>query len=408
MNAGDIRKLRHKFIGISMISIFIVMLFVGAAINVASYFFATNSIHNSLTNLIEQNGVREMRGVFNPNIADIFNPEYNRNHYYVIVYSASGEVVDEKTNSADVEEDEFIETYADKVFSHKIEFGRLQNYFFLKEVMDDGGTVIAFLDCSTELYAMYRILLLTIAISLVALGITFLLLVKFSAKAVRPEIENNRRQKEFITNASHELKTPLAVIRANTELIEMTAGESEWTQSTLNQVERIEGLIKNLVMIARSEEQADKSAMGEVDVTKAVRETADTYDAIARQTERELVKNVQEDVKMIAEESKIRQLTTILIDNAFKYCDEKGKVEVILVSEKKGVCLTVSNSYAEGESVDYDKFFERFYRQDFSHNIDKGGYGIGLSIAENICGQYDGSIRAAWHDGVIYFICHLR
>jgi signal transduction histidine kinase len=129
---------------------------------------------------------------------------------------------------------------------------------------------------------------------------------------------------------------------------------------------------------------------------------------VARQSERELTKNIVENVKFIADESKIRQLTTILLDNAFKYCDEKGRVEVSLAAEKKGVCLTVSNHYREGKDVDYSRFFERFYRQDAAHSIDRGGYGIGLSIAEAICRGYKGSIHAEWHDGIISFVCHLR
>ena len=97
-----------------------------------------------------------------------------------------------------------------------------------------------------------------------------------------------------------------------------------------------------------------------------------------------------------------------MIDNAIKYCDEAGKVEVELNQTKKNrIKLTVANSYAEGKDVDYNMFFDRFYREDKSHNIDKGGYGIGLSIAESICRQYGGSIKANWKDGIISFICQL-
>ena len=112
---------------------------------------------------------------------------------------------------------------------------------------------------------------------------------------------------------------------------------------------------------------------------------------------------------MLADSSKIRQLTTLLVDNAVKYCDEGGKIEVTAgqIKNGRGAALTVSNSYAEGADVDYSRFFERFYRQDSSHNIDKGGYGIGLSLAESICSQYGGDIRAQWKDGVISFICQL-
>ena len=114
---------------------------------------------------------------------------------------------------------------------------------------------------------------------------------------------------------------------------------------------------------------------------------------------------------MNAVESRIRQLTVILIDNAFKYCDEKGLVHITFSRTRIGrqARLTVSNSYAAGKDVDFSRFFERFYREDTSHtaNENAGGYGIGLSIAESICTQYKGSIRASWKDGIITFTCVL-
>ena len=101
----------------------------------------------------------------------------------------------------------------------------------------------------------------------------------------------------------------------------------------------------------------------------------------------------------------------LLLDNAVKYCDENGTIEIRLEPfakrSRKGVRMTVSNDYAAGKDVDYARFFDRFYREDKSHNIDTGGYGIGLSIAESICAQQNGSIRAAWRDGRISFICEL-
>ena len=98
---------------------------------------------------------------------------------------------------------------------------------------------------------------------------------------------------------------------------------------------------------------------------------------------------------------------TILLDNAVKYCDENGSIFVGLEGHKKGIRLTVSNSYADGKDIDCKRFFDRFYREDNSRNIDTGGYGIGLSIAESICGQYGGDIQAQWQNGRISFVCCL-
>ena len=231
-----------------------------------------------------------------------------------------------------------------------------------------------------------------------------------TGKLIQPEIENSRRQKQFITNASHELKTPLAVIRANTELLEVTEGENEWTRSTLNQVDHMSGLIQNLVLISKAQEREDTSILSEIDASGIVKQTISSFEPLAKNKGKELESKVDDNVSVVADESKLRQLTTILLDNAIKYCDDGGKISVALSQLKRGknkIRLVVSNNYAEGEKIDCNRFFDRFYREDQSHNIDKGGYGIGLSIAESICKQYGGSIRAMFKDGIICFICQI-
>ena len=200
------------------------------------------------------------------------------------------------------------------------------------------------------------------------------------------------------------------MIRANTELLEVTGGENEWTQSTLKQVDHMNGLIQNLVMIARAEEKESKTEMGEIDASRVIRETVSPYEASARQAEKLLKQDIEESVRLIGNESRLRQLTTILVDNAIKYCDNDGEITVLLSALRKGksgLRLCVSNTFANGKDVDINRFFDRFYREDSSHNIDKGGYGIGLSMAESICKQAGGSIKAVWKDGVISFICQL-
>jgi len=197
------------------------------------------------------------------------------------------------------------------------------------------------------------------------------------------------------------------VIRSNAEMEEIINGENEWTESTIRQVDRMSGLINNLVMITKTKEMEDSS---EVNVSDVVSGCAKEYSALADSREITISKEIEEDIKITTNESKLRQLVVILLDNAVKYCDENGNITVSLEKIKKGkntIHLEVSNTYAEGKDLDYSKFFDRFYREDTSHNIDTGGYGIGLSIAKSICDQFEGSIKAEWKDDVISFICEL-
>jgi len=421
MNSREIQRLRKKFIMVAMLSLFLAMFCIGAAIFSSSVVSYRYMIHAALNELAENDGdpwsnnsetetEDDSRTAKTPSVFDVFTSQFDRyNHYFAVIYDVGGNVEKVKTSIDSTGEESLAETYAKMIYSSGKTYGRYGKYYYKSVVRDDGSTIVVFLDCRTEISALSRLLYSTVAICILGLLITFFLVRHLSWRLIQPEIENSSRQKQFITNASHELKTPLAVIRANTELEEMLNGEDEWTQSTINQIDRMNGLIQNLVMIARAQEQEDKSELSEVDVTAAVNESVDPFDSLARQGMKTLQRNVDPDIKMKADSSKIRQLVTILIDNAIKYCDDKGSITVGLTSIRrgKGVQITVSNSYAQGANVDYQRFFDRFYREDQSHNIDKGGYGVGLSMAESICRLYSGSIRADWKDGVISFTCEL-
>ena len=415
MNTKEIRRLRRKFIIISMLSFFLVMVFIGVVINVSSHVVTVNSIKSTLHDISMNQGIRlededgfyrDENGPFSPSITDVFSPTYRHNHFFYMKYNASDNICTVSSNSNNDFELKLVNSYADKLIDSDETFGHYGVYYYLKENSNDGSVTLTILDCTSEVESKLRILSATVVTIILALFITFILVRVFSHKLIQPEIENSERQRQFITNASHELKTPLAVIRANTELLEVTGGENEWTKSTLNQVDHLNGLIQNLVMISRAEEKEDVSSLVSINASEAVEQTIKPYQALATQSGKELSLGIDKDVMVLADESKLRQLATILIDNAIKYCDDGGKVVVSLSQLKKNkIKLTVSNSFASGKDVDYNVFFDRFYREDKSHNIDKGGYGIGLSIAESICRQYRGNIKAVWKDGIISFIC---
>lgn len=417
MNTNEIQKLRRKFIIIAMLSFLLVMIFIGAFINISTHVVTVNSIKSTLKDIslnqgiradVEEAGYWEGNMPFSPTLEDIFSPSYRHNHFFYIKYKAADSTCMVLSNSNNNGEIERVSSLAEELLSDDDRFGSRGIYYYLKEKREDGDIAITILDCTSEVEGMLRILSATIVTMLLALLITFILVRVFSNKLIQPEIENSQRQRQFITNASHELKTPLAVIRANTELLEVTGGQNEWTTSTLNQVDHLNGLIQNLVMISKAAEKEDVSNLVSINATEVVEQTIKPYEAVTKKAGTELMVNTEKDVMVLADESKLRQLATILIDNAIKYCDKDGKVEVELSQTRKNkIKLTVANSYAEGKDVDYNMFFDRFYREDKSHNIDKGGYGIGLSIAESICRQYGGSIKALWKDGIISFICQL-
>ena len=447
MNSKAVRALRKKFIFIAMLAIAFVIFFLVMLLNVTNYVATRREIRQVLELMCEQYG--EERGtasmdndtgrdystdskalekaasagwlrddsfdlfaLFTGYYRDVSSNYYERvktlDPYFAVLLNQEGNVLEILPSDISEESAKVAAAFAEQTYDEQKEFGNNGGYYYLmKETRY--GSVVSFFDGSAQITAMHRLLYASIVICMGILIIVFWPVYFFSDRMIQPELRNIERQKQFITNASHELKTPLAVIRANTELVELMNGESEWTTSTLRQVDRMNGLIKNLVTIARAEEKADKTALAEVDVSAAVKDTADTFAPVATQNGKELVQEIEENVRLVADEAAIRQLASLLLDNAIKYCDEGGKVTAQLSrrGKAKGIRLVVSNDYAAGANVDYSRFFERFYREDSSHNTEKGGYGIGLSIAESIVSSYNGSISASWKNGMISFTCVL-
>lgn len=412
MNNRTIERIKKRFIGIAMLAIFLAMVFIGGAILLTSFFVSRSAIRRGLDQLILNEAYLKDRDLSeyyfdSPDITDIFNTQVgDQADFWLVRYDGNGQLlsVDGRYPGNSYT---FFLGMADEIKEGPEGYGR-QGRIWYKYADTLDGSIIAFIDTTGEIYAINRLLFITLIVCLAGLAVTFILVTHFSDYVVASEAENLAKQKDFITNASHELKTPLAVIRANTEMSQMLNGEDEWSVSTLKQIDHMNGLIANLVMISKAQEMEDKSEMVMIDVSGVVADSVKTFEPVAAKDGITLSTDIVPEAKMKADASKIMQLTTILVDNAIKYCDDKGTVKVGLTQiRKNAVRMTVTNSYADGANVDCNKFFERFYREDKSHNIDKGGYGIGLSIAENICRQYRGTIQASWKNGEISFICTL-
>ncbi len=410
MNPRTIQKLRRKFILIATSTYFFVMVFIGGCINISNYCLARTQIYKILDLLVEYNGVVP-EGKSKDYLND-FSPEFTHSaRYFTVTYARNGDVdITSTSHTSEVSDDE-AEDYAQKALRRGRQYGRMDSYYYEVSTTDD-GQIVVFLNCLTQITQNRKIMHMTILICLAGLVITVILVNIFSGHVVQPEIENMRRQKQFITNAGHELKTPLAVIRANTEVEEMINGENEWTQSTMRQVDRLDRLVQNLIMISRADENEDRSTLTIVDISKTVGDMIESCRETADREQKTLVVHLQPGIHALADETRIRQLVSILTDNALKYCDDKGTVSICLDTVRHGrlLRLVISNSFADGKDVDYSRFFDRFYREDESHTQDseKGGYGIGLSIAESICCQYRGSIDVSWKNGVISFTCLLH
>ncbi len=413
-----------------MLSLAGVMVAMAILLSLTNLFFSIRTIHNILDFLVEHDGLLEVE---NPKgdqedgddqeyglsnfLTDVTgrdefafqSPEFRfSTRYFSVVLSADGAVTDFKDNHiASVTREDAAE-YAKRAVAGRQSFGRIGIYYYKVAAKDSGSVLVVFLDSWNQMRSTRRLLYSAMILMFAGTLLTFIFVVILSDKAIQPEIQNAERQKQFITDASHELKTPLAVIRANTEMQEILTGETEWTQSTLHQVDRLDGLIRNLVTITRTMEK-ETGEETDVDVRALIEESVHTFQSMAIKRGLNLTSEVDGQLRLHAVAAEISQLLGLLIDNALKYCDPDGNIHVNANKKGRGsIQIVVSNDYAAGANVDYKRFFERFYREDASRNVDCGGYGIGLSIAENLVSRYRGTIDVNWFQGRIYFTCILR
>ena len=268
-------------------------------------------------------------------------------------------------------------------------------------------TLIVVLDATNQLKDNETLVTLSLWMSGVSFVFFLTIVTILSGKVIEPFVRNYEKQRRFITNAGHELKTPLAIISANNELVELMNGESEWTKSTSDQVKRLTDLINGLVSLARLEEQEHvELVLSDLDFSAIAEDAAEDFKGPVIRDGKKFTMEIQPDIHVKAEEKSLFELVTILVDNANKYCDPEGTVIVRLDSvgrTRKRARLAISNTYREGKNVDYSKFFERFYREDESHNSKKSGFGIGLSMAESMVKLFKGSISASYKDDAITF-----
>ena len=221
----------------------------------------------------------------------------------------------------------------------------------------------------------------------------FLLLVFFSGRIVKPVSESYEKQKRFITDAGHEIKTPLTIIDADAELVELECGESEWLDDIKKQTKRLTALTNDLIYLARMEEGQKNAVRIEFPLSDVVDETAESFRARTINENKQLEINIQPGLAYIGDEKAVRQLVSILVDNAVKYADSEGKIKVSLTNAA-GIKLEVYNTCEHISKDSVKHLFDRFYRAEQSHNSQTGGYGIGLSVAKAVAEAHRGKISA--------------
>lgn len=485
-----LKILQRKFIAIAMLSVSIVLIAIVGTINIANY-ISTNKALDARLELIAGNGgtfpdLLEQKRMgaesnktdsinkgtstrkeppsgkidvqppedMNPadlNKNDINDNDLNENdlkrhgispesqfdtRYFTVTINSKGDVENIDTSKIASVSSENAAEYAKKLWKSgkksegKRGFAESCKYLTVDK---DGSTMYIFLSCQREISTIRTYVLASVGISVFGLVVVFIMIYFFSGKILKPVSESYEKQKRFITDASHEIKTPLTIIDANTEVIEMIEGENEWTSSTRKQVARLTSLTEKLVFLSRMDEEATKLEMLEFSLSDAILDTAEPFKAVAGTKGKKLTIDVADRILYTGDEKTIRQLISILLDNAVKYsgCSGAGsekrsidkknhnktpktqnncvttidpvpEIELAMRPSGKNCIITVWNTVDETANIKkgrQDMLFERFYRTDASHNSKTGGFGIGLSAAYAIVKAHKGKITAESKDG---------
>lgn len=396
-----IKRLRRKFIVLSVLSVTAMLVLIMGAVNIINYRKVVRGADDVLAVLAENNGAfpAAAAGRDRPGGPPFPSPETPfESRFFSVLLNADGTPVSANTGRIAAVDAETALAYARSVFDSGSLRGFRGDYRFLVQQAGDAARVI-FLDCGRNLSAFRNFLYTSLIISASGVLGVFLLMLIFSNRIIRPIARSYEKQKRFITDAGHELKTPLTIIDADAELLRMELGESEWLSDIRAQTRRLSELTRDLIFLAKLEEQQDTMQMLAFPLSDLAAETAQSFQSLARTRGQRLVIDIQPMLSMTGNQKAIRQLLSILLDNAVRYAGEQGRIELKAARAGRHIRIAVQNTTGAPVSPELlDHLFDRFYRGDASRNSETGGTGIGLSVAAAIVAAHRGRISASAPD----------
>ena len=395
-----IYKLQRRFILICTVSVLSVVALVFGVI-VALNISSLNKNMDVLADQVSEGGGR-FPGSFHegfkpdklppknePNF-DFMGPEtpFSTRHFTVL-FERSGDVARTIMESIyAITEEQAIE-YAEEILDGDKERGWISNYRY--KVFSTGfGTGVVFVDGSMNRSAMVQSMAIAGVVLLVCAVLVLALIFLLSKRAVKPIAESYEKQKQFITDANHELKTPLTLILANLDIAESELGKNEWLDDIRSEGHRMTELVNQLVALSRMDEENHTLNLADVALGKMVADTVSEFEPLAISRGKNMCASIDSDIIYHGDEALLRRLVGILMDNAIKYCDQGGEICVSLHRGRR-VVLTVENTYFSVGEIELHRLFDRFYRADKARTF-KGGYGVGLSIAKAIAEKHKGEI----------------
>lgn len=399
-----LKKLQRRFMAIAMFALASLVLVQSFAVNAINIYQTDLDIKGILKTIATNGGVLPNSYIeTSDRFTNFLNPFGEMHLHIEAPYSTRYFVVELKDNLVTKVSTEHIAAvdntkaleYAHKVYNTGTPgFGNIDLYKYYYTT-DGARSMIIFVDWQRDLAKCLALAIISAFVSFITITVLTIMVYLLSKKAMKPVADSIDKQKQFITDASHELKTPLTIIAANAEVLEMCEGENEWLTSIKNQTTRLSHLVKNLVELTKLNEIQDDKLRSRFNIGGALLETASNFETSAEVANKNFSYSAPDDLYYYGNEAEIRQLITILCDNAIKYTDECGHIKLSLYKSGKNIIIESYNTCEYVDPNNVSRLFDRFYRADSSRARDTktGGYGIGLSIAQAIVHRHKGKIK---------------
>ena len=406
-----INKLKRKFLIIGTVFMFILMTLLVTIMNFVNYCGVAAEADRTLDVLAQHvfPFSEEKESSFDPEQLDGFvprgmSPEIPyESRFFAVSVSSDGEIAESDLSRIVSVDEDSAKDYIGKALGNNSDRGFIGQFRYYK-TSDENGTRILFLDCGRKLSSFMNFLWISVFVGLGGCIVIFIAFFLTAGKIVAPIAESYEKQKRFISDAGHEIKTPLTIINANVDLLELD-GENEELTDIRQQTKRLTELTNNLVLLSKMEESEHTLQKIDFPLSDFVVETAGTFRAVAAANDISFDVSVMPDITLSGSPDMIRQLVSVLLDNAVKYSPKGGRITIELKTHKKAAILSVSNiSVEEIKKDDLSHIFDRFYRTDLSRNSETGGHGIGLSIAKAITEAHGGNISASTKNGNDFLI----
>ncbi len=393
-----IQSLKKKLILINMSLVLVVLLavFTGLCLYTASN--QQQSAQRGLTALLQRHGEDAPKlDIGKPSDSKEVLPQRNNDLLagFVVFVGNGGTASVETSHSVNISDDT-VQTLAQLAQSSNQTSGLLRAYSLRYYISTDtGGTRIAFIDASSDIAAMAELVVSSLLIGILALLAFFFVSLLLANLALKPVEAAWNRQKQFVADASHELKTPLTVILANQKILlshpeKTVAEQSQWIENTQSEGDRMKSLVEDLLFLAKTDDGMSKETLSSVNLSEITQGSILSFASLAFESGITLNDSIQPDIVLTGSEPKLRRLCGVLLDNALKYVNRRGTVDVNLCAENGNALFRVHNTGTPIPAEELPHLFERFYRVDRARSA--GGYGLGLSIAQSIVKAHGGKI----------------